>query len=266
MRRSQPVLEQVLDAAAGGERQVRTEAALPPDALQGIRLEGSSLVIAARLVDGRGRRSAPSPRTLLSPEPDPDPPDGLTATAEEEGIALAWHPPPSGPPVVYHLYRREGDASWPFRPILEVPGEQTAVLDETARYGTTYTYALRAAPRSGRPYIESESVLAPSLQYLDVFPPAVPEEVRVLETPEGLRVVWFWGPGSPATLYRVQRAVEDGSFTQVAEVSHPGSDWTDGAAVPGRRYRYRVVAEDDRGNRSVPSVTVEGRRVVREVP
>jgi hypothetical protein len=242
------------------------EGTVPAEALSAVQKERSALVLAARLVDGRKRRSDLTSRVVLLPEEAPPPPRGLSLTPGEEGVLLSWEAPAAGAPAGYHLYRREGEEPWPSRPLLRIEGEETSRLDGSARYGRRYEYALRATPRLGRPFIESVSALAAPLEYRDVFPPPAPEEIRALETAGGLRVLWFWGPGPPAARYWVERAEDEASFAEVAVVEHPVSDWTDTTVLPERWYRYRVTAEDDKGNRSPPSAEVRGRLLEREDP
>jgi hypothetical protein len=261
LRKSQVVLEVPVDPEALGTGRLRRELTLPAESLREFGLEGSALVLAARMADGKKRRSAPTRRIILLAEAPPEPPGDLRALTEETGIHLSWKAPADGPPAAYNLYRREEPGAWSRRPLRELEGSETSVLDESARYGVSYVYALRSTRKKGAPYVESASVMTAPVEYLDTFPPPVPEEVRVLETAGGLRVVWFWGPGSPATLYRIERAPEEGPFVEMAVVEHPASDWTDETVEEGGRYRYRVVAEDDQGNRSAPSETVTGRRL-----
>jgi hypothetical protein len=262
LRRATLVSEEPLEAGALHGVRVSLERSIPAEALQGLRLETVTLVLATRVVDGRKRRSDLSSRVLVSPVVPPDPPLSLSATPVENGILLEWEAPASGEPGAYHLYRRAGEGPWPRRPSLEAEAGDSSVLDESARYGERYTYALRSTPRQGEPYEESVSVMAPPVDYEDVFPPPAPEEVRALESAGGLRVVWFWGPGPPAARYRIEKARRGESFEEASVVPHPSSDWIDAEAVPGTWYRYRVIAEDEAGNRSVPSAEVEGRRLL----
>jgi hypothetical protein len=261
LRKAVVVLEQPVDETQLGEERLRAELSVPAEALRGLNLTESALVISARMADGKKRRSAPTRRIALLPAAPPAPPAALRAEPEETGVRLVWEPPEGETPAAYHLYRRREGASWSRRPLRVLETSERSFLDESAVYGTVYHYGLRAAVTRGTPYVESESILAGPVDYLDTFPPAVPEEVRVLETPAGLRVVWFWGPGSPASRYLVERAPPEGPFREVAAVDHPGSDWTDESVEEGGRYRYRVIAEDDRGNRSAPSEEVSGRRL-----
>jgi hypothetical protein len=266
LRKARVVLEEPVEIEMLDEGRIREELALPAEALREIRLEGTSLVLSARVLDGKKRRSAPTRRIALALEAPPEPPAALRALTEETGIRLSWDPPKGDPPAAYNLYRREEPGAWSRRPLREVEGTDSSVLDESARYGTLYVYGLRSVRKKGPPYVESESALTTPVEYLDLYPPPVPEEVRVLEAPGGLRVVWFWGPGSPASRYRIERAPEEGPFAEVAVVEHPASDWTDETVEEGGRYRYRVVAEDDRGNRSSPSEAVLGRRLGGSAP
>lgn len=261
LRKARVVLEQPVDEEDLREGRYRAEIAIPAEALREVNLLESALVISARMADGKKRHSAPTRRIAFLPVAPPEPPAALRAEPEEKGIRLSWDPPAGGAPAAYHLYRREEPGTWSRRPQRELEGSELSFLDESAAYQTRYVYGLRSAERKGAPYVESDSVLTGPVEYLDLFPPAVPEEVRVLESPAGLRVVWFWGPGSPASRYRIERAPLDGAFEEVAVVDHPGSDWTDESVEEGGRYRYRVIAEDERGNRSAPSEEVAARRL-----
>jgi hypothetical protein len=264
LRRAAVVSELPLETGDGEAKAVRIEAALPAGRLAEVNLERATLVLAARVRDGRGRRSDLSPRTVLSPRAPPSAPQGLEVRAAESAVELGWSAPEGDEPAAYHVYRRDDDGPWPPAPRLVVPGGETQVSDGSASYGRRYTYAVRAAAREGRPYIESVSTEPVSLDYEDRFPPPVPEQAAVLEVAAGLRVVWFPGRGTPAARYRVQRAEPEGAFADVATVLPPASDWTDPAALPGRRYLYRVLAEDEMGNVSAPSEVADGMRVERE--
>lgn len=74
----------------------------------------------------------------------------------------------------------------------------------------------------------------------------------------GTRIDLTWPDVSDETSYRIQRQIGSGSFIHLATTSANVTSYTDGSAVAGTSYTYRISAENSAGSSSFvasPSVT-----------
>ncbi|MEU6537934.1 PA14 domain-containing protein [Streptomyces sp. NPDC047000] len=93
--------------------------------------------------------SATAPREGLAPAPV----TGLSATPEEDGVAIRWQPSGSEDVWSYQVYKGEYEAgTWTYHLLREEwysPGDTTSYFDETPADGQTVRYAVVAVDESG---------------------------------------------------------------------------------------------------------------------
>ncbi len=216
----------------------------------------SAAVVLALAVRDRRARSFPSPPEAWVPVRPPLPvPDRVTVTPEEEGIRLRWARPADPRARFLDVYRATGaGGEFPPGPWRRVDAAGKEFLDGEARYGEQVRYVVAyAADVPGIP-VESPPVKAGPVDYRDVFPPRPPRDLDVVPEPGGVRVLWRPGGSRDEVRVEVYRQQEGGrGWVLAGTVDVPGATFLDRGLDPGRRYRYRLVAVDARGNRSDPA-------------
>lgn len=160
---------------------------------------------------------------------------------------------PSQTAISYNVYRSEaGGMTFRVNPNMLIPiaenGEfdRTAVFtfrDESARFGSTYTYAMRAVDLGGN---ESDATEAAPITL--PFPlPAQPEAFTVQRTEDG-QVLLSWDPASDegvTVAYRIRRGDSNSeTLPRLAGVTLPATmtSWVDDTAPPSSILGYQVVA------------------------
>lgn len=197
--------------------------------------------------------SAGTPASPASPRRKSGSPFRLKGTADAAGtpaaeVHLAAGPPGSDPGGVL-------DTTAPFGPVLTYRAERvrTVVLD-----GQTVT-------------LRSEATPAVTATLRDSFPPAAPAGLLAADgsrsaqgsSPPRPAVDLSWQPGGEPDLagYLVERsesgrpggATEEEHWRQLTALPIIAPAYQDRAVKPGLSYRYRILAVDNMGNRSVPS-------------
>jgi Right handed beta helix region len=93
----------------------------------------------------------------------------------------------------------------------------------------------------------------------DTTAPAAPTGVSAKEERKGIRLSWSAGTASDLAGYRVYRATATGEYEPVSgDALLTGTSFLDVGLLPGKGYRFLVVAQDTSGN-------VSGRSAVRSV-
>ncbi len=214
-----------------------------------------AVVLALALRDRRAR-SFPSPRETWQPVRPPLPAPGrVQAIPEETGVRLRWGVSRDPRARFVDIYRVVGaEASFPREPWRRVEASAGELLDEDARYGDVLRYEVAFAADVPGIAVESPALVAGPVDYRDVFPPAAPRDLDVVPEPGGVRLLWTPGGSSDEARVEVYRQAEDGGeWVLAGTVDVPGATFLDTGLDPGRRYRYRIVAVDARGNRSRPA-------------
>ncbi len=216
----------------------------------------SVVVVLALAVRDRRARSFPSPRRTWQPlRPALPAPGTVQAIPEETGVRLRWSIPADSRARFVDVYRAVGEGNaFPPEPWRRVDASSGELLDEDARYGQLLRYQVAyAADVPGIP-VESLPVVTDPVRYLDVFPPAAPRGLDVVPEPGGVRVLWAPGGSRDEARVEIYRQVEGSrEWTLAGTVDVPGATFLDTGLDPGRRYRYRLIAVDVRGNRSKPA-------------
>src|SRR5262249_40891008 len=95
-----------------------------------------------------------------------------------------------------------------------------------------------------------------SVTPIDKFAPAVPKGLNAIIATEGVELVWDRNTESDLAGYRLYRALGDGKFEKIADVSDTPS-YSDRKLESGKRYRYAVSSVDRLNNESAQSQPVE---------
>ena len=97
----------------------------------------------------------------------------------------------------------------------------------------------------------------------DVFPPATPANIEITivpatqQAPAYVELSWAISPEGDLAGYSVYRGdAEDGPGERISTEILPSPTFRDISVLPGRRYYYRVSAQDRAGNESPKSSAV----------
>ena len=228
------------------------------------------------LLNHAGHSAGPSNTAFTAAGKAPPQVEGLTATAQHDGIVLRWHPAGGSELLRIHreLVARPGapkpsqSAGTPGPPeqTLEVTGaDQGRALDQDAVLDHTYRYSVeRVLPLTldGKTF---EVLSAPSLTITidarDLFPPAIPRDLQAVADADARAIDLSWSPNTETDLagYVVYRR-DTASNEAPARISAPNEvapSFRDANARPGHRYAYSVSAIDHDGNESPRSAEIE---------
>ena len=218
-------------------------------------------VIAVKAVNDRGRDAGFSNVVTLPIVDLPQPPANLQGEVTERAVRLSWRPAErsafgGATPSIdgYEIFRRE--AGTPEPGVMIGEAQSTEYADTSFAFEQTYVYAVRAfVRRDGATAVTPFSAPA-EIAVLDTFPPAAPEDLRVVAGPGGIEISWNPNEEDDLAGYHVYRS-EGGEFERVSAEALRIPAFRDQTARPEARYRYHVRATDRKGNESRPSEPVE---------
>ena len=211
---------------------------------------GKEVAINARTLGANGKPSAWADPVTLQVVAAPPVPADFKVEGTAQGVRLTWQ----GPAGDFRVFRKAGDEQ-DFSKLADV--QQMQFTDAGTEYGKHYTYtAQRIVRLEGGKEAESNPATEREITPADKFPPAVPSGLHAAAAPESVELTWEQDTDSDLAGYRVYRAVGDGAFERVAEVSQVPA-YSDRAVEHGKTYRYAVSAFDQVGNESQRSAPVE---------
>ncbi len=177
-----------------------------------------------------GGESANSAEVSATPVAPPAVPSGVTATAGNQQVVLAWSATAGA--SSYHV-KRASAAGGPYTQI--AAPTTTSYTDSGLTNGTAYFYVVTAVNAGGESGNSTEVSATPA-------PPAPPVVPTALTATAGDQQVWLsWNASTGATSYRVKRAtVAGGPYTPLASPS--ANSYTDGGLTNGIPYYYVVSA------------------------
>ncbi|HEX4952271.1 MAG TPA: fibronectin type III domain-containing protein [Thermoanaerobaculia bacterium] len=215
----------------------------------GVRSQHASYGV--RFVAKGGDVSELSNLVTLPPHPStPGVPTGLKAEGTPTGVLLTWTTATSGPVAVY----RRGAAERSFGlPIASVEAGATTWVDQSARLGERYVYAVTGLAAES-PLVESALVRTVEAFYRDQFPP--PPPVGLVALSEGDRARLVWEPVAAADLagYHVyRRVVPGGAEDRLTAAPTTETSFQIEDLGKGRSFTFRVTALDASGNESTSS-------------
>jgi len=165
----------------------------------------------------------------------PSPPTGLTASAGDSQVQLAWSA--SGGATSYKVKRSTTNGG-PYATIASGVAT-TSYLDSGLTNGLTYYYVVSAVNSVGESANSAEVSATPILAV-----PLPPQNLKA--APGDARVSLTWLPSTGAAAYRVKRSlVKAGPYALIAEVA--GTRFIDTTVTNGIKYFYVVSAINDAG-------------------
>jgi hypothetical protein len=191
--------------------------------------------------------------------PPPSKPEALQAQAGDRSVDLQWETPEVDIPLMFNIYRRTDDGTYPLLPVNAVPVEENRHLDKKVRNGTLYHYQIRALTTETKPWIESSASYEIEAIPVDLISPAPPEGLEAIPGQEIIRLFWEENKENDLSGYRVyRRSGRRGGFVQIGDISQPVTIFTDNDVQVGNYYEYYVSAYDNAPtqNESEPSRTV----------
>ena len=228
------------------------------------------------LVNHAGHSAGPSNPAFTAGGSAPPQVQGLSATAQPDGIVLRWHAaggdqllrihrvlvPTPGAPKTSQI----AGSPAPPEQTLEVTGaDQGQALDRDAALDHTYRYSAERVERLTLAGNSFEVLSTPSetvtINARDVFPPATPRGLQAVADPEAHAIDLSWEPNTERDIagYIIYRR-DAASSTPPVRVSPPeeaAPSFRDLSAIPGHRYAYSVSAVDLDGNESPRSSETE---------
>lgn len=211
---------------------------------------GKEILLSARAIGSNGKDAGWSAFVTISVVAPPEVPQLAKPEATAEGVRLTW----SGPPGNIRIFR-QGPGDKAFNRMADVP--RPPWTDTTAEFGKHYIYLVQRIEKlAGGKEAESDLSNQADLTPLDTFPPAAPTGLHVSLAPSSIEITWQQNAESDLAGYRLYRAVGDGAFERLAEVSQIPS-YSDHAVEAGKTYHYVVSAIDQSGNESGRSTPVQ---------
>ncbi len=210
------------------------------------KLIGKQVIAAVKVASPKGRDAGWSDfKTFDVQTPLADPTD-FKVMADPKGVALTWS---ASAVSQFRIFRKTEQQP---KPVLLATVTAPNYIDISAEFGKTYQYSIQAA----RGTVESNIAGPVSITPIDIFPPAVPSGLTASIGIGAIELAWTRNTESDFNEYRVLRSVEGGPFVEIAR----GLDapvYSDHALQTGKHYRYEIVAVDQDGHVSAPSVPVE---------
>lgn len=192
---------------------------------------------------------------LVPRYPPPEPPESFELVQKAEGLEVVWEPvslPETQELAGYRVYRRDPQSRFWGDPRGATEAGTTRFLDRTARFDTSYIYAVTTVIQHN-PLIESAPGAAQEVTYHDTFPPAPPREPVGLVEEGRIRLVWQASPAEDLAGYHVYRRTLGRTGDKIHEGQLTRTEHVDEDVEPGRTYLYRITAVDQRGNEGPPS-------------
>ncbi len=188
-------------------------------------------------------------------EPDtngPSKPQGLSVTAQADGIYISW----SNPIADYYItYLFKSTTNFILNPSSNTDaiiyrGTGTYYLDQNITSGTTYYYTVFAQDKVGN----FSSPATNKILYIDSFPPDKPQDFT--GNSDGIsKVVLIWKKNTEFDIagYNVYRkGLNDNSYKKLNSLLITNNVYSDTNLTDGR-YTYYLTAVDKAGNESLPS-------------
>jgi hypothetical protein len=206
---------------------------------------GKSTVLDVRATGPKGKPSAwsnPVSLVVIQPLATPSTPKAQNVV---QGVELTW----TGMGPRYRIFRAEGDG----QPQKLADSDGPPYLDATTAFGTHYRYLIQAIAAENQWSVVSD---AAEIIPIDKFPPAVPEDLSAVPTPQSIELSWTRNTETDFRGYNIFRSVDNASFEKIASfVEKP--TFSDSKVEAGKKYRYTVSAVDLTGNESIQSASVE---------
>ena len=206
---------------------------------------GKTILLAVRTTGPKGKPSAwsnPASLAVIQPLTPPSKPKPQNVV---QGVELTW----TGTGPRYRVFRAEGDG----QPQQFADSDGPRYLDETTAYGTRYRYLVQAIAAENQWSVVSEPA---EITPVDTFPPAVPEGLSAVPTPQSIELAWTRNTEADFRGYNIFRSVDNGPFNIYASLDEAPT-LSDSKIEAGKKYRYTVSAVDLTGNESAQTAPTE---------
>lgn len=183
----------------------------------------------------------------------PQPPVLLPVKSNDNGVVLSWQRSSSDDVVQYDVYRRLAERNeWQRIKVLPVLDTDSVYYytDETAAAGKTNNYTVTAIDEAG---LESDPASPVSAGKIDnKLQAAVQWEPLVIDR-EKNKVVLNWQYDLPGVrLYRIYKSEDDNPDMLYRSLPEGEKKFSD-TVIPGKQYRYRIMAVFEGGKMSALS-------------
>jgi hypothetical protein len=206
---------------------------------------GRTIVLAVRATGPKGKPSAWSNPAVLAVIQPLTPPSVPKSQNVARGVELSW----TGTGPRYRIFRAEADGQP--QPLADSDGPP--YLDETTVYGTRYRYLVQAIAGDNQwSVVSAPAEITP----VDTFPPAVPEGLSAVPTPQSIELAWTRNTESDFQGYNIFRSLDNGPFEKIAPLIESPA-YSDSKIAAGKKYRYTISAVDLTGNESAQTAPVE---------
>lgn len=213
----------------------------------------SSIIMAVQSGNADGRVNNDNFFIETVPATKPDPPTDVDAQpiSGENDIVISWAK--SDDPLVrgYFIFRSDkGD-----EPVADITSrEKIDHIDRNLNPGEKYSYTVRSYKRQALRSDASKeaSAVAPADTQIPE-PPAVQPEVTVSE--DGIEITWEASTSPDVEKYIVYREASPDPREPVAAMDPGAVSYLDEDPPTSGSFLYAVVAVDDVGNESTPSIT-----------
>jgi len=231
--------------------------------------EPARLRYAVRYVNAAGQSAAFSNFFLMEPAAKVAEPPVIIKTGNESSetaITITWEPPKTNTdgstPVNllgYNIYRTGGSRAQSGQsPLNPEPITATHYQDRTFKFGDKYVYVVRSVSlgSEGKP-IESLDSNRLQVDPVDIYSPAVPENLSIGPAPGRLSIFWVANSEPDLAGYYVFRSTDPGlpkdKWIKLTPELYTKTTFTDQNVEAGKTYYYYVIAVDTAGNQSKPS-------------
>lgn len=208
---------------------------------------GRKIAVGVRTaVKENGHFSQWSNRVVLNVIPPLHPP-AVAAEATASGYRLTWQA--ERPGMHFNVFRQGPPDR---QPVQIGTTEKPEYLDTASAWDTRYAYTVVALLGDAES-LPSEPV---RVIHADTFPPAVPEGVAALATPESIDISWQRVPSANLKGYYLYRSVNGGSFERIGDMLALPT-YADHAVEHGKAYRYEVSSISQKGYESAKSAPTQ---------
>jgi hypothetical protein len=199
---------------------------------------GKSIVLAVRATGPKGKPSEwsnPASLVVIRPLATPSAPKPQNV---ERGVELTW----TGTGPRYRIFRAEADG----QPQRLADSDAPRYLDDSTIYGARYLYRVQAIASENQWSLVSEPV---EITPVDTFPPAVPEGLSAIPTPQSIELAWTRNTEPDFRGCNIFRSADGAPFERIASLIELPT-YSDSKIEAGKKYRYTVSAVDMTGNES----------------
>lgn len=176
-------------------------------------------------------------------------PEGVTVTAQDRQVALAWQPvttlidgSETEMAMKYQILRRTDKSGYQ---LLGEPVAATEYLDHKVANGVQYFYTIQSMMVLQDELVSGERSKELAVTPVDLTPPSAPRGVTVVRTGVGNKIFWERNREDDLGGYKVyRRAGKNKKFKLQGTVDSAYTIFVDAKADEGVRYSYTVTAID----------------------